>query len=355
MAPSCLLLASAACAVAAVAQEVPAELKLAATADEGPAVRIVNHVLLEAVVLLLIAVVALCALLVFLGRLLCCFRTGRQGLLDPLLIDDEPLLIDDEDLEDAERHTNPDTSRSSSAQTARLSASHGPRRCFQDLHVPTRIPIMRRILEARGRLSKKTEVPSEHRDKASGGSPKLLGRERLGSPPSRKVRGSEVRKPSAAAKNSSVRQPAKASAPCKEPAEKQADPATPGPMLYQKLFSQAAETEDLREVVYCNLAHPSTSLFSSPATTPRARLPSDADNVTPPRSSPGSSLTVSTMENEDCEKARPSLSRDATRRIAWSESWLSQATRKQLPAAKTIKWAWSDLATRRESTASCLD
>ena len=27
----------------------------------------------------------------------------RQGLLDPLLIDDEPLLIDDEDLEDAER------------------------------------------------------------------------------------------------------------------------------------------------------------------------------------------------------------------------------------------------------------
>eukprot|EP00439_Symbiodinium_sp_Y106_P075004 s2418_g14.t1 len=98
----------------------------AATADEGPAVRIVNHVLLEAVVLLLIAVVALCALLVFLGRLLCCFRTGRQGLLDPLLIDDEPLLIDDEDLEDAERHTNPDTSRSSSAQTARLSASHGP-------------------------------------------------------------------------------------------------------------------------------------------------------------------------------------------------------------------------------------
>ncbi|CAE7778584.1 UFGT [Symbiodinium sp. CCMP2592] len=102
MAPSCLLASAA--AVAAVAQELPAELKLAATADEGPAVRIVNHVLLEAVVLLLIAVVALCALLVFLGRLLCCFRTGRQGLLDPLLIDDEPLLIDDEqDLEDAER------------------------------------------------------------------------------------------------------------------------------------------------------------------------------------------------------------------------------------------------------------
>ncbi|CAE6945412.1 UFGT [Symbiodinium sp. KB8] len=257
MAPSlCLVLAWAACAVAQ-------DVVLAVTADEGPAVRIVNHVLLEAVVLLLIAVVALCALLVFLGRLLCCFRTGRQGLLDPLLIDDEPLLIDDEqDLEDAERHTNPDTSRSSSAQTARLSTSHGPRRCFQDLHVPTRIPIMRRILEARGRLSKKTELPREHRDTASKSSPKLLGRERFGSPPSRKARGSEVRKPStaaAAAKNSSVRQPVSAPAPCKEPAERQADPATGGPMLYEKLFSQAAETEDLREVVYCNLAQPSTS------------------------------------------------------------------------------------------------
>lgn len=353
MAPSlCLVLAWAACAVAQ-------DVVLAVTADEGPAVRIVNHVLLEAVVLLLIAVVALCALLVFLGRLLCCFRTGRQGLLDPLLIDDEPLLIDDEqDLEDAERHTNPDTSRSSSAQTARLSTSHGPRRCFQDLHVPTRIPIMRRILEARGRLSKKTEMPREHRDTASKSSPKLLGRERFGSPPSRKARGSEVRKPStaaAAAKNSSVRQPVSAPAPCKEPAERQADPATGGPMLYEKLFSQAAETEDLREVVYCNLAQPSTSLFSSPATTPRGRLPSDAENITPPRSSPGSTLTASTMEYEEREKARPSLPRDATRRIAWSESWLSQATRKQLPAAKTMKLAWSDVAQRRDSAASCLD
>eukprot|EP00440_Ansanella_granifera_P020283 gb/GFBE01022034.1/.p1 GENE.gb/GFBE01022034.1/~~gb/GFBE01022034.1/.p1 ORF type:complete len:347 (+),score=63.64 gb/GFBE01022034.1/:1-1041(+) len=111
------------------------------------------------------------------------------------------------------------------------------------------------------------------------------------------------------------------------------------PTLYSKLFSAAAENSDnLREVVYCNLAGQSTSLFSTPSTTPRLPSPDPAGP------GPGEACPTSQQAATDAEEAARKLrklDRDRTVKMGWAERGeIGIGPQNGVDRACTVKFSW---------------